>query len=197
MGFDKARMDFCGVPLVRYIIDRLDGLANEVIITTNHPEHFVSFGARLAQDVIPNKGALGGLYTAFFAATNPVSAVIGCDMPFANKELFSAMIEILDKEDLDAVLPSTTDGLEPLHAVYRTRTCLPAVWQAIMADQHKLIAFLPKVKSLVLSPEETAKFDSGYRMFHNINTPEDMKRAEEMVNADPSLRNRGIGHTLQ
>ena len=191
MGQDKALVEFCGLPLVKYVLNRLDGLADEIIITTNRPEKFTFTGARLAGDVFPGRGAAGGLYTAFFAATRSAAAIIGCDMPFASKPLFRKLLQILEEENLDAVLPSSPNGLEPLHAVYRPQVCLQPIWRALMANQNKMVAFLPLVKSRILSIDETAEFDSKFRMFHNINTPEDINQAEEMLKEDPTLAVQG------
>jgi molybdopterin-guanine dinucleotide biosynthesis protein A len=187
MGQDKALTKFCGRPLVKYVLDRLNGLADELIITTNRPENFTFTGVRLAGDVFPGRGAAGGLYTALFSATKPACAVIGCDMPFANKALFLRLLEIMEEGDFDAVLPSSPNGLEPLHAVYRPQQCLQPIWRALMTGRNKMIAFLPLVRTRIFSVDETAGFDSEFRMFHNINTPEDITRAEDMLRADPTL----------
>jgi len=191
MGEDKALVKFFGLPLVQYVMKRLDGLADEVIVTTNQPERFTFTGARLAGDVFPGRGATGGLYTALFAATKTAAAVIGCDMPFASKPLFRWLLNIMETEDLDVVLPSSPNGPEPLHGVYRPQVCLQPIWRALMANQNKMVAFLPLVKSRILSIEETAVFDSKFRMFHNINTPEDITRAEELLKEDPTLAEAG------
>ena len=187
MGQDKALIEFCGRPLVQYLVDRLAGLTDDVIITTNRPEMFTFTGARLAGDVYPGRGAIGGLYTALFSATRPAAAVIGCDMPFASKSLFMRLWQVMEEGSFDVVIPSSPKGLEPLHAVYRPQPCLQPIWQMLMTGQNKMISFLPLVKTCIFSLEETAELDPEFRMFHNINTPEDITLAEEMLRADPKL----------
>ncbi|RME08873.1 MAG: molybdopterin-guanine dinucleotide biosynthesis protein MobB, partial [Anaerolineae bacterium] len=64
MGQDKALMPFLGEPLVRRVLRRLRPLADELLITTNNPQDYPPLGVRLVPDVIPDRGALGGLLTA-------------------------------------------------------------------------------------------------------------------------------------
>ena len=69
MGQDKALLDFGGQPLIQHVLSRVTSLADETIITTNHPEGYRFLGLPLIPDLIPDRGALGGLYTALSAAS--------------------------------------------------------------------------------------------------------------------------------
>ena len=61
-------------------------------------------------------------------------------------------------------------GLEPLHAVYRRETCIPAIEAAIEADLWKLISWFPQVKVHVLQPDEVKTYDPSGLAFWNLNT---------------------------
>ena len=80
MGEDKALKPFLGRPLIQRVIDRVSSIADELIVTTNRPEDYFFIQARLVSDLIPDRGALGGLYTAIASATHPFVAVVACDM---------------------------------------------------------------------------------------------------------------------
>ena len=75
-------------------------------------------------------------------------------MPFASATLLEAASRLLVEEEADVVIPKSDEGYEPLHAVYRRETCLPAIEAAIDADQWKVIAWFPQVKVRVLTPDE-------------------------------------------
>jgi molybdopterin-guanine dinucleotide biosynthesis protein A len=183
MGQDKALLDFGGGPLIQYVLTRLKSLPDETIITTNHAEGYRFLGVRLVPDIIPGRGALGGLYTALKVASHPLVAVVACDMPFASIDLLAACRDLLlANPDLDAVIPSTESGLEPLHAVYRRQSCLPAVEAAIETGMWKMIAWHESVNVHVLSPEETARFDPEGLVFWNLNTPEEFETAIQKIN---------------
>src|SRR5215217_5495151 len=135
MGEDKALKTFLGRPLIQRVVDRLASIADEVMVTTNRPEAYAFLNLPLFPDLKPGRGALGGLYTAIACAKHPLAAVVACDMPFASATLFDAESKLLLEEEVDVVIPKSEQGYEPLHAVYRRETCLPAIEATIEADQ--------------------------------------------------------------
>lgn len=179
MGQDKALMPFLGRPLIQRVVDRLSPVADEVIVTTNRPDDYRFLGLPLFRDLKPGRGALGGLYTALSSASCDVVGVAACDMPFASANLLEAASRLLVEAEADVVIPSSGEGLEPLHAVYRRATCLPAIEAAIAADQWKLIAWFPQVKVRELQPEEIRPYDPDGLAFWNLNTPEEFAEAEQ------------------
>jgi molybdopterin-guanine dinucleotide biosynthesis protein A len=175
MGEDKALLDFGGHTLIQHVLNQLDALAQETLITTNHPEGYRFLGIPLIPDVIPGRGALGGLYTALGAAAHPLVAVVACDMPFASTIILRTCRDLLlANPDLDVVIPSTGHGLEPLHAVYRRETCLPPIKAALDAGKWKVISWHSKVNVRILTPQEVAALDPEGLAFENVNTPEEL-----------------------
>ena len=181
MGEDKALKTFLGRPLIQRVVERLSPIADEVIVTTNNADDYRFLGVPLFPDLKPGRGALGGLYTAIASATQPIIAVAACDMPFASASLLEAMSRLLVEEEVDVVIPKSNEGYEPLHAVYRHATCLPAIEAAIAADQWKVIAWFPQVRVRVLTPEEIKRYDPSGLAFWNVNTPEEFSKAEELA----------------
>lgn len=181
MGEDKALKTFLGRPLIQRVVARLSPLADEVIVTTNRPEDYRFLGLPLFPDLRPGRGALGGLYTAIASAAQPVVAVAACDMPFASAALLEAARRLLVTEAADVVIAKSEEGYEPLHAVYRRATCLPAIEAALDADQWKVIAWFPQVKVRVLTSEEIQQHDPAGLAFWNVNTPEEFSKAEKLA----------------
>jgi len=181
MGEDKALKPFLGRPLIQRLVERLSPIADEMIVTTNRPEEYRFLGLRLTPDLKPGRGALGGLYTALASASQPHVAVVACDMPFASPTLLEAASTLMVQEETDVVIAKSDEGYEPIHAVYRRETCLPAIEAAIAADQWKVIAWFPQVKVRVLTPEELKRFDPDGLAFWNVNTPEEFIQAEKLV----------------
>ena len=181
MGEDKALKTFLGRPLIQRVVERLAPIADELIVTTNQPENYYFLNLPLFPDLKPGRGALGGLYTAIASAAHPVVAVVACDMPFASGTFFEAATRLMLEEEVDVVIAKTDEGYEPLHALYRRATCLPAIDEVIEADQWKVIAWFPQVKVRVLTPEEIRRFDPGGLAFWNVNTPEEVAKAETIA----------------
>lgn len=172
-------MPFLGRPLILRILERLSGLADEVILSANHPEEYAFLGLPIHPDLQPGCGVLGGLYTSLMAAKGESVAVVACDMPFASFALFKYELELLSKTGVDVVIPTTPKGLEPLHAIYRRKTCLPVIQSALESGQLKLISWLPQVRLRLVQPEEIESLDPTGLAFWNLNTPEEFRQAQE------------------
>lgn len=182
MGENKALKPFLGRPLIQRVIERLAPVADELLITTNQPEAYAFLGLPLFSDLRPGRGPLGGLYTALACAKNPHVAVVACDMPFANAALLAAGADIMVREEADVVIAETDEGYEPLHAVYRRETCIPAIESAIASDQWRMISWFPRVKVRTLRRGEVARCDPQGLAFWNVNTPEEFAEAERRAN---------------
>jgi molybdopterin-guanine dinucleotide biosynthesis protein A len=184
MGQDKGLMPFQGRPLVRHVLDRLSPIADEIILSTNRPAAYAFLDLPLYPDLYPDHGPLGGLYTLLSNAKNPFVAAVACDMPFASRSLFEYAFDLINKTEADVIIPSSPDGLEPLHAVYRRETCLPVIHSALTSGKLKLIGWLPQVNTHFVPPPVTAQFDPHNLAFWNLNTPADFHLAEEQADLE-------------
>jgi molybdopterin-guanine dinucleotide biosynthesis protein A len=187
MGQDKALMLFLGRPLIVRLIERLRSLSDDMFVMTTRPADYVFLGIPIYSDLGSGQGALGGLYSSILTATKPFVAIVGCDMPFANPALFEHERDLMAATEADIVIPSTLIGLEPLHAVYRRETCLPVLQAELETGERKIIAWLPKVKAHILSPEVTAKYDQHHLTFWNLNTPQEYRQAEAQARLEESF----------
>lgn len=186
MGEDKALKTFLGNPLIQRVVERLSPVADELILTTNRPDDYAFLKLPLVSDLKPGRGALGGLYTAIASASNPIVAVVACDMPFANARVLEAATRLMVEEEADVVIAKGEEGYEPLHAIYRRKTCLPAIEAAIDADMWKVVAWFPQVKVRVLTSDEIKRYDPSGLAFWNVNTPEEFAKAEEIAKSELS-----------
>ena len=179
MNENKALKLFLRRPLIQRVIARLASIADEMLVTTNQPADFTFLNLPLFPDLKPGRGPLGGLYTALVSAKNSIVAVVACDMPFANGPLLEAAASILVQEEADVVIAETPEGFEPLHAIYRRESCIPAIETAITLDQWRMISWFPQVKVRVLTAEEVDRYDPEHIAFWNVNTPDEFAKAEQ------------------
>jgi molybdopterin-guanine dinucleotide biosynthesis protein A len=154
-------------------------MADEILVTTNRPGAYEFLNLPLIPDLLPGRGALGGLYTALKSAHFPLVAIVACDMPFASLELFAAEYDILRQTAADLAISHSGEGLEPFHAVYRRETCLIAVEAALQAGKLRVDSWFDLVKLQILQTEEIRRHDPQMLCFHNVNTPEELSKAEE------------------
>ena len=181
MGKDKALLPFLNQTLIERVIQRVLPLADEVLVTTNHPQDYQFLGLPLISDILPGRGALGGLYTALCAASQPLVAVLACDMPFLNASLIAYQRDLMLNPQFDVSIPRTDEGMEPFHAIYRRRTCLEPVKNALDNDQWRVDAWYNQVQLRILPTEEIQRYDPQLLSFLNINTPEDLQAAAKLA----------------
>ena len=187
MGTNKAFMEVNGQRMIDQIADILKDTFEEVILVTNSPTEYLHLDLRIVTDLIPDKGALGGIYTGLFYASSEHIFVTACDMPFLNKGFIDYMVS--KAGNFDAVVPLSSDGIQPLHAIYSKR-CIGHIEALFELDDLKITSFYPKVRVREISPQEILSFDPKSSLFFNINTPEDLEkvRREKMIHLDEDVQ---------
>jgi molybdopterin-guanine dinucleotide biosynthesis protein A len=188
MGRDKALVPLAGRPLIEHLLERLTGLGDETLITTNRPDDFAYLGLRMASDPVPGAGTLAGLRTALSGARGESVLVVACDVPFVQRRLLEHLIGL--RGEAEVVVPRRGGEYEPLLAVY-ARACLPAIETALAQGEARIISFFPAVRVRAVEGDELAIYDPEGRSFFNVNTAEDLAEAERMLAAD---RDRAAGN---
>ena len=188
MGRSKATVPFCGKPLISRMVERLLPAADELVITTNEPENlqflldeFPRVPLRLVRDDYDCRGALPGLATAFNAASNPLVAIVACDMVFASPRLLAAEYDRIQACEADACVPCNTHGFEPFHAVYRRDTCLAAARKLVDKGNRRAQDLFDEVELELFSQQEVLEAEPRGRCFINANTPEELAEVEAIV----------------
>ena len=129
-------------------------------------------------DLCPGSGALGGIYTGLASADTCYSLVVGCDMPFLNRNLLRYLIDLAP--GFDVVVPRVDGMYEPLHAVY-SRGCLSPVSKLMEEDSLGISKLFGLVNTRYVDKDEIAKFDPQFLSFFNVNTLHDLSKAKEVM----------------
>ena len=175
-GQNKAFIEIGGVPIVKRIQALFERIFEEVIIVTNQEELFSDFNARIHSDLIPGRGALGGIYTGLFYSSYLFSFCVACDMPFLKESVIEYLIQSMDQHDV--FVPRTKDGLEPLHALY-SKNCLEAIKKTLGQEKYKILDFYPLVRVKVIEESDLSPLDPMGESFINVNTPAELIRVQE------------------
>lgn len=178
MGVNKALLEFGGVRIIETLLRTIRPLFPEIVIVANDPDAYADLGVPIWPDRIPEKGALGGIYTAVFHSAFPQTFCIACDMPFPNPAVIAYLRDLAP--GYDVVVPRTAEGYHPLHAVYR-KTCLPSMEAMIQADRLKIDRLFPLVRVRAVEEEELRPMDPALRCFVNVNTREDLEAAARLA----------------
>ena len=178
-GTEKALLHVGGVRILDRIYEIYRELFDEIILVTNSPEKFLEWDLLIVADLFPIRSSLTGIHAGLFYATNPYAFISACDTPFLKREMVETVIGRIE-DQIDIVMPETSAGLEPLCAAYSKR-CLEAAQNNLAQEKLKITRTFRKSRIKTISEKVLRKIDPELRSFFNINTPEDLQLAEEMV----------------
>jgi len=178
LGRDKAVEPVGGQPLIRRVIESVSPISSEIVVVVADRARGEALplaeGHRVALDIYPGKGSLGGIFSGLTAVQQEWGLVVACDMPFLNLELLRYMMSL--REDVDAVVPVLEGRPEPTHALY-SRACLPYIEERLKADDLKIARFFDEVRVKYVPEEAISRFDPDYLSFFNINSQSDLDKA--------------------
>ena len=183
-GADKAALLIGGTRIIDRQIVELAAVADDVSIIANDPARYAGLQIPVQPDAIPGAGALGGIYTALARARHERVLIVACDLPFVSRALLARLVEDAD-EGVDAVVPRSARGPEPLCALY-TRRCMAAIEARIARGALAVAELAADVRVREIGTEALAAYDPLGRLFVNVNTPHDYARARNAVKSEPS-----------
>ncbi len=182
LEMDKASLKLGGRTVVELLVRLLSPLFDEILLivkSNNSPlGSHLRKEVRIASDILPGKGPLGGIYTALEKSSRPFCFVMGCDMPFPSRELIEHMMGRASGHK--AVVPRRGEYIEPLFAFY-SRELKDEIRDFLKRGGLKIHAFLDGVEVLYIDREELEKYDPAGLSFFNINTPSDLEEARRLI----------------
>ena len=203
MRENKALMQLGNDSLIGHVIRRMRLVTDELLLITNTPTEYAHLGVSMHGDIIPDTGALGGVYTGLTHASHDVVLCVACDSPFLAPKLLTHLISVLG--EYDAVMPYTYSSrrtprrrnkdigvpnpsysndaqitLQTLCAAY-SKGCLSIIERMLRASELRVHALQEHAHIQRVSPEVWVEFDPEGMSFFNINTPEDFERADSYM----------------
>jgi len=184
---DKGLINLAGKPLVLHVVDRVSEVVDETVVVVSsdiQKETFESLLGRRANVVVDKHEAqspLVGALAGFESAEGEYSLLLPCDTPFISLQIAQFLLDICVNRG--AVIPKWPSGyIEPLQVAYHTKSALTAARKALeqgKLDLRSMIAGLKGVR--YVSTIVLRQMDPRLLTFFNINTPEDLERAEFLL----------------
>ncbi|PKB15846.1 molybdenum cofactor guanylyltransferase [Flavobacterium sp. 5] len=166
MGTDKGLLDLNGKPFITHICDALKPIVGSNILIISSNKEYDAFGYTRVEDIIENKGPVGGLYSALNASKTKVNLVLSVDVPFVSTELLEWLVASHD-ETFMVTQTTIGDKTSPLVGVY-DRSMRVVFGEHIAGKQLKLRTVIDDVKHQTITvPEE------WNNQVQNINTQEE------------------------
>lgn len=192
---EKALIDVNGKPLISFVVEALEKVVDNIIISVRDRAQGEMLGSilslmksskrysdlwvhqthRFAYDEHKNMGPIAGILSGLEACEDEYCFIAACDMPFINGKV----VELLFRkcEDYEAAIPRWEDGfLEPLHAVYRCKPMIREAKRAIGRGETIILAPIFKLNVNYIGIDEIRKYDPNLKTFRNVNTHEDIQK---------------------
>jgi len=168
MGSDKGLVLLHGKEMVLHVIDVLKPMVENIRIVAN-TSGYTNFGLPVVEDMIKDKGPIGGIVTALTFSENLWNFIVACDMPFLNTEIIWRLTNNTD--NFDAVVPFYDGRPQPLCAFYN-QSSLPAIKLQIDSGNYKLQDLLKVLR--VKFVDFTGEFTDQLHPFRNFNSKEEL-----------------------
>jgi len=184
-GINKSFIMLDGTEIIDRNIAELKKQFSEITIITNRADDFINYSqtCKIASDIIPEKGPLGGIYTALKLCKTDAILVMPCDMPFIQEEIISKLIEKFRTSNADVVCLKSKFGIEPLVGIYSTKI-INKIEQCLLSQgSHSSWKFVKTQNSSYVNFEKD-------NFLININSPIDLIDAEIVLNTNKSSSNK-------
>jgi len=179
MGQDKALMRFGDTHLVARAAELLTPFVTTVTIL-GPPDRYRSLNLPVIADLWPDEGPLAAVCTGLLTSDTDWNIFLACDLPLVSAKFIELLIHRAWSTRLDAVVPRTEDGWQPLSAAYRAR-CRETFMRGLHSDRRSIIGRLSEIPVDVITLDEMVRAGLSDEEFVNVNTPEEWARLERQI----------------
>ncbi|MBZ5551494.1 MAG: molybdenum cofactor guanylyltransferase [Acidobacteriia bacterium] len=181
MGEDKALIEVSGQTLMARSVGLLKSVCESCTLI-GPKERYASLGldVEIIEDAVEPCGPLGGILTGLRHSKHEYALFLACDLPFMTERFLRYLVGAAMVEKPDIAVPVDGSGeYQPLCTVY-SRACLPAVESSIAAKRYKVSSFYDSLGKLrVIGTGEIRHFSPDFKIFTNVNTPEELLAARK------------------
>ncbi|MFT5819151.1 MAG: molybdopterin-guanine dinucleotide biosynthesis protein A [Crocinitomix sp.] len=165
MGQDKGLMDLNGKPMIQYIIETVEPIANNIIIIANNLD-YEKFGFPVYEDTVKEKGPLAGVVTGLSESKTDLNWIISCDTPYVTEGLLKELKHEL--KGFDAVLSSFQGRVHPLISAYN-KSALQMLTEQLEKENLKLMLANSALKTKIFNANQYDLIN-----FKNLNSKKDL-----------------------
>lgn len=160
------------------LIERIAKLLNEhfdqvyLVVDAKKKYSFIK-NCQIIEDVIPDKGPVGGIYTGLLESDQEFNYVMACDMPLIS----GRFIEYIKnwEQNYDVLLPAYNGYIEPLAGIY-SKSCLPVIERNLRENKLSIRDFLKEVNMQSIDESLIKRNFPNKNIFYNINYQKDLEQ---------------------
>lgn len=176
-GKDKGLLPLAGKPCIEYVLAALDIQTDSpVLISANrNREQYRRYGFPVIEDSLPDyPGPLAGFLSALTLIRSRYLLTLPVDAPFLCPDYVSRMHSGIQNLSTRAAVAEYNGQMEPVFSILRrdTRTALQ---DFLHAGKRSVCEWLTDINA------RPVDFSDYPQQFINLNTPEDLRRAERRL----------------
>ena len=183
IGINKAFLVIKEQPFILKLVELLDSIFSEVVISSNQPALYEFTKRKVINDIFPDKGPLSGIHSALKFSNTEKNFILSCDMPLISEEVINYLCDF--KSNKKILLPRAEGRIQQLCGLYSKNT-LPEVDILLNESSNSgtklkgsIYELLDRVDSEIIDVDSQNSYHSN--LFFNVNTPEDYKHIKEII----------------
>ena len=167
-GEDKALAKAQGMTLIEKSVLLLKEIDPEPLVITSATRDYSFLDCRVERDIIPEKGPLGGLYTASQVCGDSSLLVLTCDMPNVTTSALHTLAASHKKNKGITLFRVGDDQWHPFPGVYEA-SLGAVILKAIERYELSMHRFIRSITPIQLTSYELKQGE-----LHNVNAQEDL-----------------------
>jgi molybdopterin-guanine dinucleotide biosynthesis protein A len=175
-GKDKAGLTLGARTLLDIMLEKARGVADRVFIVGSKEK----FGSDAVEDIYRARGPLGGIHAALRSSPAELNLMLAVDLPFIDARFLKFLIAQAQGSKAVVTVPRTAAGWQPLCAVYR-REFADRADAGLKEGKNKIDALFSQMLVNVIEEKEFRRSGFTPEMFANLNTTEDLSKAQESM----------------
>ena len=176
MGGDKAFAPLNGRTLLARILETARSLTSNVRIIGDSAK-YAPF-APVVEDIFPGCGPLGGIHAALCSSATDLNVILAVDTPFVSLALLQFLVtRARNSPGAVVTVAQVSGGFQPLCAVYR-RQFAEAAEPALRGGRYKIDGLFDPASTQVIGEGELESAGFSPNIFRNLNTPDDLAKAQ-------------------
>ncbi len=174
-GTDKGLVTLGGITLIEHAINRLSPQVDRLVINANrNTAVYENFGWPVIVDANTNfDGPLQGFYAGLDHAEFDCVAFVPCDCPFFPLDLVQQLTKGLTDSDANISVAVTQNRAQPAFAIVRSHL-KRSLGEFLSGGGRKIFDWIESETFVKISFTNPEAFD-------NINTPADLRKAENQL----------------
>ena len=143
-GSNKALALLGKKSMIEYSLDLLYQYTHDIYISGRR-EEYKSLNISMIEDIVSQKGPIGGIYSCLIKSQTEYNLILSCDMPFVSTQMIECLLRHAEANDV-TYFKNNKNEIYPFPGIYTTK-CLSVIEQMLQANNYRMKYLLDNVSS--------------------------------------------------